>query len=584
MTRDDLLALLATARQGSKEQFHRFVFEALNSGRWLQSAPVLNASEVAQLLEQLRNWVAQASIADSLGQLRLLVVRRPLRAMLDCLACPPEQFIASALQINEALPLAVPESLPAWKQQKLALLADVGCVTHTALQQWASVNRPAAMLFAIVALDDQAIEAVRSAGLNQLAEWLVDQPPVDLPVEMLQQVQMAAFAVSYLTTPAKHRAKRAIVAQAAHLLRGVAPAMAVRAPAAGKPRLTVVTEFFFPQHAMYRCYAELLAELRARFHVCLLAEAPSKCAEHASIADEVSYFAYGERNMAVLAKAVCATAPDVILYPSVGMTLWSFSLSLLRLAPLQLASVGHPAPSCSPHVDGAVVFERLQPDASEGYGPLHVYARQPLPAPPAGSAVHTMRREGSAPVIGVNAAFMKLNADFLQVVEQILAAAPSGTSLRFFPNLHGVPKLAIEARIKQRFPDAQVFEASSYTDYMRELSVCDLVLQSFPFGGTNTAMDALSVGVPILSCRGNDLSAMVDPLLLESAGLPELCAANPADYCARAIHLLNDRAALAELTSRTAQACSRLDGAVHQGGRSIADSIYEAWTVAGLAP
>ncbi|MHA4869745.1 tetratricopeptide repeat protein [Duganella sp. PWIR1] len=508
----------------------------------------------------------------------MLAVRRAIRSIASCLHCDPVVFIAGALKLAGPAPYTSVTALPYWKQRKLALLADATCVTPAALQQWADKDMQTAALFGIVALDDEPMEAERAASLNHLAEWVVHLPPVDFFPGMLQQLQMSAFAVSYLNTDAKHRAKRAIVAQASHMLRQIVPRPAAIVPAAVKPRLTVVSELFFPQHAMYRCYAEAIAELQTRFHVTLLADLPTRCPEHATIADEVSYFPPEERDVAVLAQLVQASRPDVILYPSVGMCLWTFSLSLLRLAPLQLASVGHPSPVCSDTIDGTVVFDKLLPDPSEGYGTLITYGRQPLPVPPAGSRVQDAQDVGTAPVIGVNAAFMKLNADFLDMVGQIQAAAPAGTTLRFFPNLRGGAKVAFESRLKQKFPDALVFETTSYADYMRELGECSLVLQSFPFGGTNTAMDALSLGVPLLCYKGRDLSALVDPLLLETAGLAELCTTSHADYRDTAVRLLHDAVGLAQLALRVKQAFALLDVAAKTGGSSMADAIYDAWS------
>jgi hypothetical protein len=574
---------MVEASRSSSDRFHRFVFEGLVSGRWLRQAPRLADAERAELIQQLRNWVAQASIGDPFGQLRMLAVRRPIRSLVACLDCSPAEFIAGALKITGPAPYASVTAWPHWKQRKLALLADATWVTPAALQQWADSDLQTAALFAIVALDDEPMQAERAASLNHLAEWVASLPPVDFFPGMLQQLQMSAFAVTYLTTPAKHRAKRAIVAQAAHMVRHIAAPRPASLPAGAKPRLTVVSELFFPQHAMYRCYAEAIAGLQTHFHVTLLADLPTRCAEHAAIADEVSYFPAAERDVAVLAQLVSASRPDVILYPSVGMCFWTFTLSLLRLAPLQLASVGHPSPVCSDTIDGTVVFDQLLPDPTEGYGTLVTYGHQPLPVPPAGSPATAPQQRGAAPVIGINAAFMKLNADFLDAVDQIHAAAPQGTTLRFFPNLRGGAKAEFELRLRQRFADALVFEATGYADYMRDLGECDLVLQSFPFGGTNTTMDALSVGVPILCYQGCDLSALVDPLLLKNAGLAELCTTSRAQYCETAVRLLHDPVALAELAVRVAQACDGLAVAANTGGTSMADGIHAAWSARGVA-
>jgi hypothetical protein len=338
-----------------------------------------------------------------------------------------------------------------------------------------------------------------------------------------------------------------------------------------------VGELLFPQHAMFRCYVDVLSDLKRDFHVTLLADEPTRCPEHGQFSHEQAYFPPHERDVGRLARMVEATRPHIVLYPSVGMTYWTFALSLLRLAPLQLMSVGHPAPSCSDAIDGTLVYRELAESPLSEYGTLLTYDRQPLPLPPPGGWHDDGAAADSGPVIAVNAAAMKLTPAFLDAVGKILAAAPGATTLQFFPNLNGAALSALRRDLNARFPQAVVHGATGYADYMRALAQSDLVLQSFPFGGTNTAMDALALGIPMLCLKGGDLAAAVDPVLLRHAGLETLCAATEDEYVARAVALLQRGPEWRRVREVSRNALRVLGERDAVGPRSMADAIGHAW-------
>ncbi len=78
----------------------------------------------------------------------------------------------------------------------------------------------------------------------------------------------------------------------------------------------------------------------------------------------------------------------------------------------------------------------------------------------------------------------------------------------------------------------------------------DIALDPFPYGGGTTTVEALWMGVPVVSLRGDRFSGRVSESMLTTVGLPDLVAADAATYIATAGALAADLAALAELRSR----------------------------------
>lgn len=574
----DLDVIVSARRLGGRDQFHRHLFEVLIDDAWRRLDVAPSETQTDSLIDVLARWVLEAPVRDRFGVLRLLAVRRNLRAIVGSTGLPFDRFLKQTLALRD-VDLSNPGLLVDWKRSKLAALGDASFLSKDSLEAWSGCNALDAQLAAITALDVSTLDADLAAAAGAVGRWLADSPLLDLPREFMVQMQESAFHVSYLADPGRHRFKRAIVDRAARVSRSWQPAAQSfeTNPRADRPRLTIVGELLFPGHAMFRCYEQALAGLKAVFDVTLLADQWTRCTEHSGFSDTQVYFVPHERDLGRLVHLVESTRPDILLYPSIGMSYWTFTLSLLRLAPLQLMSVGHPAPSCSDVIDGTLLYRELVLPEVNDYGPLLAYDVQPLPSVPCAVARSRERSGEGDLIVAVNAAGMKLNAPFLDLLGQVLDTAPSGTKLHFFPNAGGAEMARLRQELRAWFPAAVVHATTRYDDYMIALSKADLLLQSFPFGGTNTAIDALALGIPMVCLRGDDLPALVDPVLLGHAGLGGLCASSPADYLRLASRLLNDRGELARASDAARSALSTLRCASIAGTSSMADVVLQSW-------
>jgi predicted O-linked N-acetylglucosamine transferase (SPINDLY family) len=80
---------------------------------------------------------------------------------------------------------------------------------------------------------------------------------------------------------------------------------------------------------------------------------------------------------------------------------------------------------------------------------------------------------------------------------------------------------------------------SGYREYLRNLNGCDAHLGTFPFGGTNTIVDSLSLCIPVVTLEGSEPHSRADASLIRAAGLPEwLIAEDTDEYFAAAARLV----------------------------------------------
>jgi len=117
--------------------------------------------------------------------------------------------------------------------------------------------------------------------------------------------------------------------------------------------------------------------------------------------------------------------------------------------------------------------------------------------------------------------------------------------------------------------------------HLARIALADLCLDTLPYNAHTTAMDALWLGVPIVTAMGEVLAARVAASQLHALGLSELITGNLEEYEALALTLATDRSRLQAIRLKlsdhrsryplfnTARFCRHLETAYQ--------AMYEAW-------
>lgn len=109
----------------------------------------------------------------------------------------------------------------------------------------------------------------------------------------------------------------------------------------------------------------------------------------------------------------------------------------------------------------------------------------------------------------------------------------------------------------------------------------DIALDSFPYNGTTTTCEALWMGVPVITLRGDHHAGRVGASLLTHIGLEELIANDPAAYLQRALALAEDEArrrSFHESLRQRMQASALCDGeGFSREVEAAYRAIWEAW-------
>jgi protein O-GlcNAc transferase len=137
-----------------------------------------------------------------------------------------------------------------------------------------------------------------------------------------------------------------------------------------------------------------------------------------------------------------------------------------------------------------------------------------------------------------------------------LLSSVDGSVLWLKPgNEEAMGNLKREAAARGIAPERLIFAPAvpSRADHRARLALAGLCLDTLPYGGHATALDALSAGLPVLTCLGDAFAGRVAGSLLRAAGIPELAVRSLEEYEAAALRLAANSGELDALKAKLAK-------------------------------
>lgn len=288
------------------------------------------------------------------------------------------------------------------------------------------------------------------------------------------------------------------------------------------------------------------------------------------------------------AERVRADGVDVLL-DLAGHTLGGrLGVFALHPAPVQASYMGYPNTTGLPtiaarlvdhHTDPAPAADTLATERLIRLDPSFLCYALPPHAPPVSSG--PLARGAGHVTFGSFNALHKINAPLLDLWASILVASPKArlllknggladpaevAALRLAFKARGVNPARLTLRGETRTP----------AEHLAAYAEVDVALDTFPYHGTTTTLEAACMGVPTVTLVGDRHVSRVGVSLLSNLGLAELIAESPERY--REVALGLDAARLSELRSQLRDRLSQ--GPIGDGagfGRRFGDALRALW-------
>ena len=472
---------------------------------------------------------------------------------------------AAALLLHAAQQLQAPPAAAA-AAPPLAR-ADAHLQRAQALQDMQCFSQAAAELAQALALapDTPMLPGMVLYALRQAADWR-DLPQWQARIEAaLQQGKDVVSPLCWQLQsddPASHRQCSALMAR--HYrpasLPGLPALQPARRPAGPRLRIAYLSADFV-QHAVMRTLAEVF-ELhdRQRFEVYAYAYGPRQdggmnerlrsAFEHYVDASAMS----DEQVARHMREQGIAIAVDLMGYTQGERE----GILAHRPAPVAVNYIGYPGTLCLPFVDYIVGDATLMPPGSQAHYSErivrlpHCYLptdrQRPIALPPP-------RRAESLPegafVFCAFSGNQKISPHIFALWLRLLRAVPGSVLWLVKGSEDASAHLRRSAEQAGIAPERLVFaERTRFDHYLARYTLADLFLDTLPYNALATASDALWAGLPVLTCPGHTYTGRGAASIVQAAGLPELVAADLADYEARALRLATHPAELAALRQR----------------------------------
>ncbi|GHU30306.1 hypothetical protein AGMMS50256_16980 [Betaproteobacteria bacterium] len=249
-------------------------------------------------------------------------------------------------------------------------------------------------------------------------------------------------------------------------------------------------------------------------------------------------------------------APDAILYPEIGMDPLSFRLAAHRLAPLQMASWGHPITTGLPSIDLYLSGELLESEQASAHyreklirlpgtgcctTPLDSVA-EPIPE----IARQLSERNGPRFVIAQRA--FKLDPAHDALYAEIAWATGDCTLILLEDPVYPWATAVVCERLEEVFR-ARALDPARYLikipwlstgGFRSLLKICDVFLDCPAFSGYTTAWQAVHAGLPTVTLEGEFMRQRLAAGLLRKIGMTEMIAADSQAYVAIAVKLAQE--------------------------------------------
>ncbi|MCC6474209.1 MAG: tetratricopeptide repeat protein [Burkholderiales bacterium] len=426
--------------------------------------------------------------------------------------------------------------------------------------------RRALMLPAIAASNDE-IHQVRERFEREMDELLAER--IETLPDPESSVGMTAFYLAYHGLD-----ERRLMEKLGRVLRkcyaGASAAPRFDARRRGRRRRVAFVSAHFNTHSIGRTTIGWIRDLpRADFEVWVFAVAPRPGDPlAASIARAADHYVALPPRLDIARAAIAQSEPEFLVFADLGMHPLTYYLAYWRLAPVQLVAWGHPVTSGIDSVDHFISSETLEPPGSEseyserllrlkGYF-MPRYAR-PC-APPGAPDRAALGLPAHAHLYGCPQTLFKLHPDFDAVFAAILERDPAARIVLIEARRAWAQRLLarLAPRLGESLARVVLLPQQRTPTGLNLVSCMDVLLDPVHFGGNNSSVEGLALGVPVVTLPAPRLRGRFT--LGHYLELGEMgCVAQSAQaYIDLALRLGTDAEARREASERILAGCDRL--------------------------
>ena len=305
----------------------------------------------------------------------------------------------------------------------------------------------------------------------------------------------------------------------------------------------------FRKHVMMPIYYGLLAFYdRSQFFVTCYSVSTAEDAVTTELAQLVDDFVpLGKMSYEEMAKRIYADGVDILVDLAGHSSGSGLPVLAWKPAPVQVSGLGYMATTALPTVDYFITDCWVDPPGWHEacfteqllYLPSQ-FSYQGRPELPAAQGT-PCRKRGYVLFASFNH-YRKITDEMLRAWQEILARVPDSKLLIKTQMLERkrIPEILLERMDRLGFDRNRIVLEPATRDYMNRCLDVDLMLDTYPYPGGGTTLDALYMGVPVVTRYGERRGTRFGLSILQNIGLGELAADSIQGYVECAVQLAGD--------------------------------------------
>ncbi len=256
-----------------------------------------------------------------------------------------------------------------------------------------------------------------------------------------------------------------------------------------------------------------------------------------------------EQSVAAITSARC----DILYHHQIGTAVTNYFLPFARCAPVQCTGWGTHGTSGISAVDHYLSSNLIEIEGAEDHYTEQLFRfHDALPtcqcrvAPPKPASREDFGLPGRSGIYFCPQRIEKLHPEFDSLLRGILESDAEGTIIMLkgsHPQAFGQLIKRFQRTLGHRLLKRMVFAPSlSVNQYLRVLSLADVVLDTPNYSTSLTGLDAISLGVPIITLPGTRKLERYASALYRMIGFEDLIVSSQEDYIRTAVRLGTDSA------------------------------------------
>ena len=242
---------------------------------------------------------------------------------------------------------------------------------------------------------------------------------------------------------------------------------------------------------------------------------------------------------------------DILFYLDIGMDPYTYFLSFARLAPVQAVTIGHAETSGVPSIDYFLSSRLTEPDDADEHYSEELIRLSYLPTyyyRPEDPTLRLTRSDYGLPedknLYLYPQSLFKLHPGLDATLGKLLSRDQEGLIVLISDNIGGNWDTLVRNRLRRSYPnviDRVLFIPNmSYEKFLKLALLADAVLDNPFLSGTNSGLEMLGVGAPIVAWPGPYCSGNCVTACYRQMGLDRLIAEDEKSFIELALRLAHD--------------------------------------------